>query len=59
MTIDSKLKKHGVLSLKYADDGIFYTNNNVDPLELLKNNKMLTGVEFNNDKSGWVKKDGV
>jgi hypothetical protein len=52
MTIDAKLKKHGVYSLKYADDGIFYTNNDIDPLEILKNNKKLTGVEINETKSG-------
>jgi hypothetical protein len=52
MSMDAKLNKHGIYSLKYADDGIFYTNNSVDPLEILKNNKKLTGVEINKEKSG-------
>jgi hypothetical protein len=59
MSIDYKLKKHGVYSLKYADDGIFYSNNSVDPLELLNKNKRITGVDFNREKSGWIKKDDV
>jgi hypothetical protein len=52
MSIDIKLAKYGISSLKYADDGIFYSNCNVNPLELLKRNQILTGVEFNVEKSG-------
>lgn len=58
ITIDDKLKKYGIKSIKYADDGIFYSNSDINPIDLLQRNERLTGVEFNLEKSGWVKRYG-
>jgi len=57
-SINHKLKKHKIQCLKYADDGIFYSNSCENPLEILKRNSEITGVEFNYNKSDWVKKNG-
>jgi hypothetical protein len=50
--MDCKLQKYGISSIKYADDGLFYSNCNKNPLKILYRNKMITGVDFNVEKSG-------
>jgi hypothetical protein len=46
---------------KYADDGIFYSNHDVNPLEVLAKQKFGfdTGCIFSIAKSGWVKQHGI
>lgn len=46
---------------KYADDGIFYSNYDVNPLEVLAKQRfgIDTGCIFSIAKSGWVKQHGI
>lgn len=57
-SMNQKLKKYGIWGIKYADDGLFFSNSKKNPLEILSRNKKITGVSFNLDKSGWVKFEG-
>jgi hypothetical protein len=50
-----------IYASKYADDGGFYSNHDVNPLEVLEkqNFGFDTGCIFSKEKSGWVKRHGV
>ena len=57
-----------IYALKYADDGIFFSNHDVNPLDVLVKQNALaseirfaaeTGCIFSIEKSEWVKRHGV
>lgn len=48
-----------IKSVVYADDGLYYGNIGDTPM-LTPNSAMVTSnIQFNIEKSGWVKKDGM
>jgi len=50
-----------IYSSKYSDDGFFFSNHDVNPLEVLEKQQFGfdTGCVFSKVKSGWVKRHGV
>lgn len=49
----------GVEYIGYADDGMVGSDSDTDPIQKLKDKLAGTGLELNEEKSGWVIKEGV